>query len=130
MSNLLNRPDVKYPSEYGRELTIDDAEHFLGRGEGIELRVLEKPISFIRETAINKYHETMKYYSAFGFVYARLEDGSAWGRLHPGYTAEFEDGTIWKAPQKDSGKAFFDFMEERLNGRSITLQDEDEDFVV
>ena len=90
MSNLLDRPDVKYPSTYGRELTIDDAKHYLSK-DGEEIRVLEKPISFIRNTNGRKYHETMKYYSARGFTYAHLEDGSAWGQLHPGYTAEFED---------------------------------------
>lgn len=129
MSNLLNRPDVKYPSSYGRELTIDDAKNYLSK-DGEEIRVLEKPICFIRNTQGRKYHETIKYYSARGFTYARLEDGSAWGQLHPGYTAEFEDGTIWTAPRIGPGKAFFDFMEERLNGRTVTLQDEDEDFVV
>lgn len=129
MSNLLDRPDVKYPSSYGRELTIDDAKHYLSK-DGEEIRVLEKPISFIRNTNGRKYHETMKYYSARGFTYAHLEDGSVWGQLHPGYTAEFEDGTIWTAPRIGPGKAFFDFMEERLNGKTVTLQDEDEDFVV
>ena len=128
MSNLLNRPDVKYPSTYGRELTIDDAKHYLSK-DGEEIRVLEKPISFIRNTNGRKYHETMKYYSARGFTYAHLEDGSAWGQLHPGYTAEFEDGTIWTAPRIGPGKAFFDFMEEHFTEKQVTL-DEDEDFVV
>ncbi|MDT3369756.1 MAG: hypothetical protein LIR40_14145 [Bacteroidota bacterium] len=129
MSNLLGRTNVKYPSEYGRELTIDDAKNYLSK-EDEEIRVLETPISFIRDTQGRKYHETMKYYSSLGFTYARLEDGSAWGGFHPGYTAEFEDGTIWKAPKIHPGKAFFDFMEERLNGKTVTLQDDDEDFVV
>ena len=129
MSNLLNRLDVKYPSRYGRELTIDDAKKYLSK-DGEEVRVLAMPISFIRDTQGRKFHETMKYYSTRGFTYASLEDGSAWGQLHPGYTAEFEDGTIWTAPKIQPGKAFFDFMEEYLNSKTVTLQDDDEDFVV
>lgn len=129
MNNLLNRPDVKYPSRYGRELTVDDAKKRLSKN-GEEVRVLETPICFIRDTIGRKYHETIKYYSARGFAYAHLEDGSAWGQFHPGYTAEFEDGTFWTAPLIEPGKAFFDFMEGRLNDRNVILQDEDEDFVV
>ncbi len=129
MSNLLDRPDVKYPSRYGRELTIDDAKKPLSKN-GEEVRVLETPICFIRDTIGRKYHETIKYYSTRGFAYAHAEDGSVWGQLHPGYTAEFEDGTFWTAPEIDPGQAFFDFMEVYLNGRTVTLQDEDEDFVV
>ena len=128
MSNLLNRPDVNYPSRYGRELTIDDAKKYLSK-DGEEIRVLEKPICFIRDTLGAKFHETIKYYSTRGFTYARMEESSAWGGLHPGYTAEFEDGTIWTAPKIQPGKAFFDFMEEHFNEKQVTL-DEDEDFVV
>lgn len=130
MSSLLDRPDVIYPSSYGRELTIDDVKKYLINDDGAEIRVLETPISFIRDTQGRKFHETMKYYSVHGFAYARVEDGSAWGGFYTGYTAEFEDGTIWTAPSKNARKAFFDFMEERLNGKTVTLQDDDEDFVV
>lgn len=129
MNNLLNRLDVKYPSSYGRKLTIDDAKNYLSK-YGEEIRILETPICFIRDTHSRKYHETIKYYSARGFTYACLEDGSAWGQFQPGYTAEFEDGTFWTAPKEKPGKAFFDFMEEYLNGCTVILQDEDEDFAV
>lgn len=127
MSNLLDRPDVKYPSRYGRELTIDDAKKPLSKN-GEEVRVLETPICFIRDTNGRKYHETIKYYSARGFVYAHEEDGSVWGQLHPGYTAEFEDGTIWTAPEKEPNKALMEFILQRQN-KTVILEDED-DFVV
>lgn len=129
MNDLLDRPDVNYPFKYGRKLSIDDAKKYIGK-DGEEIRVLEKPICFIRNTTGEKFHETIKYYSVHGFTYERVEDGSAWGGFYEGYTAEFEDGTIWKAPKIEPGIAFFNFMEEHFNVRNVILQDEDEDFVV
>lgn len=65
-------------------LVIDNAKEYIGK-DGEEIRVLEKPICFIRNATGEKFHETIKYYGVHGFTYKRVEDGSARGGFYVGY---------------------------------------------
>lgn len=136
--SLLNRDDVTY-SNYGDEITLDMAKALIGNldkyvnGEHSStpttIHVLEPPVSFIYQGFCSRYfYSTVKYISEVGYVFERKEDGAQWDTVTPGKTVEFEDGTIWTAPEKEPNKALMEFILQRQT-KTVVL-DEDDDFVV
>ena len=136
--SLLNRDNVTY-SNYGAEITFDMAKDIIGfvdkniDGQDVKtpttIHVLETPINFIYHGYAETYfYSTVKYISEVGFVFERKEDGAQWDTVSKGKTVEFEDGTIWTAPEVEPNKALMEFILQRQN-KTVVL-DEDEDFVV
>lgn len=136
--SLLNRDNVTY-SSYGVEITLDMAKDIIGyvdknvNGEYVKtpttIHVLETPVSFIYQGFHTRYfYSTIKYISEVGYVFERTEDGAKWDTISAGKTIEFEDGTIWTAPEKEANKALMEFILQRQN-KTVILEDED-DFVV
>lgn len=136
--SLLNKDNVRY-SNYGSEITLDMAKDLIGyveknvNGQYVKtpttIHVLETPINFIYQGFCETYfYSTVKYISEVGYVFERKEDGAQWDMASPGKTFEFEDGTIWTAPQVEPNKALMEFILQRQT-KSVVL-DEDEDFVV
>lgn len=136
--SLLNRDNVTY-SNYGSEITLDMAKDVIGyvdknvNGTFVKtpttIHVLETPVSFIYQGfSENYFYSTVKYISEVGYVFERKEDGAQWDTVSAGKTVEFEDGTIWTAPQVEPNKALMEFILQRQS-KTVVL-DEDEDFVV
>ena len=136
--SLLNRDNVTY-SNYGDEITLEMAKSIIGfvdknvNGEYVKtpttIHVLETPINFIYQGFFNRYfYSTVKYISEAGYVFERKEDSAQWDNVCPGKTIEFEDGTIWTAPQEEPNKALMEFILQRQS-KTVILEEED-DFVV
>lgn len=137
--SLLNRDNVTY-SNYGDEITLDMAKDLIGHVDKrvnddyirmpTTIHVLETPVSFIYQGIFNDsyFYSTVKYISEAGYVFERKEDGAQWDTVSAGKTVEFEDGTIWTAPQVEPNKALMEFILQRQS-KTVVL-DEDEDFVV
>lgn len=136
--SLLNRDNVTY-SNYGSEITLDVAKDLIGYVDKIvndenvrtptTVHVLETPISFIYHGFYETYfYSTVKYISEVGYVFERKEDGAQWDAAVPGKTFEFEDGTIWTAPEEEPNKALMEFILQRSD--KTVILDEEEDFVV
>lgn len=136
--SLLNRDNVIY-SNYGDEITLEMAKDIIGfvdknvNGEYVKtpttIHVLETPVNFIYQGFHTRYfYSTVKYISEAGYVFERKEDCALWDMANPGKTFEFEDGTIWTAPQEEPNKALMEFILQRQS-KTVVL-DEDEDFVV
>lgn len=79
---------------------------------------------------------SIKYYTQNIVILSHIHNGSTYGTICDGKHALYgPNGEVWDEAKhrfessEDRAKAFFQFMEQ-FNEKQVTLQDEDEDFVV
>lgn len=98
---------------------------------------LEQPVVFYYRCCDGDVLElSVKYYTPSKVILSHTHDGSTYGSMCDGQHALYgPNGEVWDDAKhthessEDRTKAFFQFMEQ-FNDKQVTLQDEDEDFIV
>lgn len=103
----------------------------------IKMGELDQPVIFYYRCSDGSMLElSIKYFSPNKVILSHTHDGSTFGTICDGQHALYgPNGEVWDDVEHrhestdDRANAFFKFMEQ-FNDKQVTLQDEDEDFVV
>lgn len=98
---------------------------------------LDQPVIFYYRCGDGSMLElSIKYYTESIVILSHTHSGSTYGTICDGHHALYgPNGEVWDDAEHrhessaDRANAFFQFMEQ-FNDKQVTLQDEDEDFVV
>lgn len=98
---------------------------------------LDQPVIFYYRCSGGSMLElSIKYFTQSLVILSHTHDGSTYGTICDGLHALYgPNGEVWNDVEhrhessEDRANAFFQFMEQ-FNDKQVTLQDEDEDFVV
>lgn len=137
MSYAYNGSVRKYPlgspiySDHALRIAKKNNRYFTKMGE------LEQPVVFYYRCSGGDMLElSIKYFSPNKVILSHTHDGSTFGTICDGQHALYgPNGEVWDdvdhrhESSEDRANAFFQFMEQ-FNEKQVTLQDEDEDFVV
>lgn len=137
MSYAYNGSVRKYP--LGSPISRDHALSIASKNtrDFTKLGELEQPVIFYYRCSDGEMLElSVKYFSPNKVILSHTHDGSTFGSICDGRHALFgPNGEVWDdvdhmfESSTDRAKAFYQFMEQ-FNDKQVTLQDEDEDFVV
>lgn len=137
MSYAYNGPVQKYNigspiySDHALRIARNNTRNFTKMGE------LDQAVVFYYRCSDGDMLElSIKYYTESVVILSHTHAGSTFGTICDGRHALFgPNGEVWDDVEhrhessEDRAKAFFQFMEQ-FNDKQVTLQDEDEDFVV
>lgn len=137
MSYAYNGSVRKYPlgspiySDHALRIAKNNTRDFTKMGE------LDQPVIFYYRCGDGDMLElSIKYYTQNIVILSHTHDGSTYGTICDGRHALYgPNGEVWDdsdhryESSEDRANAFFQFMEQ-FNEKQVTLQDDDEDFVV